>query len=210
MRYPNLNEEKKLWKKGHRIVVGIDEVGRGPLAGPVFACALVLSPKFRAPNFLREVKDSKKLSPKTREKLYKIITSHPQIFFAVAKVSHKIIDKINILNATKLAMKKAIGKLKFKKLDYLLIDGNFKLNDIDILQKSIIKGDEKIVSCALASIVAKVERDALMRRYHKKYPNYGFNRHKGYGTELHYKMLSKFGPSLIHRQSFYIGDKMFK
>jgi ribonuclease HII len=89
-----------------------------------------------------------------------------------------------------------------KKIDFLILDGNFGINGINIMQRSIVKGDEKVMSCALASIIAKVERDKLMVKYHKKYPNYGFDRHKGYGTKLHYKMLTKFGPSIIHRRSF--------
>lgn len=202
MKYPNLNEERKLWKKGYKCVVGIDEVGRGPLAGPVVACAVLLDQKLKIQGIFHKVKDSKKLSSKKREEIYKIATNHPQIIYGIGKVSHKAIDKINILNATKLAMKKAADNLKFKRIDFLLLDGNFGLENINILQKSIIKGDEKVMSCALASIIAKVERDRLMEKYHKKYPNYGFDRHKGYGTKFHYKMLRNFGPSVIHRKSF--------
>ena len=201
MKCPNLNEERKLWKKGYKCVVGIDEVGRGPLAGPVVACAVLLSSKFKIQGIFHKIKDSKKLSPEKREEIYKIVTNHPQIIYGIGKVSEKVIDKINILNGTKLAMKKAVKNLKVKKIDFLILDGNFGL-DMNILQKSIIKGDEKVMSCALASIIAKVERDKLMGKYHKKYPDYGFDRHKGYGTRFHYKMLRNFGPSVIHRKSF--------
>ena len=193
-------------------MAGIDEVGRGPLAGPVVAVAVILnfqfsiSNKFSMKQFLN-VKDSKKLSSEKREEIYKIVKNHPQITYGVGKVSEKVIDKMNILNATKLAMKRAINNLKLKKIDYLILDGNFGLN-IDISQKSIIKGDEKVMSCALASIVAKVERDRLMVKYHKKYPDYGFDRHKGYGTKFHYEMLRNFGPSVIHRKSFNISGRI--
>jgi len=203
MRYPNLKEEKKLWKKGIKCVVGIDEVGRGPLAGPVMACAVMISPGFK----LKGVSDSKKLTPQKREEIYNILVNHSDISYGIGKVSEKTIDKINIFNATKLAMKRAISKIK--KIDYLLLDGNFKI-DSNISQKSIIKGDEKVMSCTLASIIAKVERDRLMLRYHEKYPNYGFDRHKGYGTKYHYKMLEKFGPSVIHRRSFNISGKIYQ
>ncbi|MCX6760076.1 MAG: ribonuclease HII [Candidatus Nealsonbacteria bacterium] len=201
MKCPNLNEERKLWKKGYKCVVGIDEVGRGPLAGPVLAVALVVkNPGLKILNC--GIKDSKKLSSRKREEIYKAVASHPQIIYGIGKVSHKVIDKINILNATKLAMKRAVGNLKFKKIDFLILDGNFGLDGVDIMQRSIVKGDEKVMSCALASIIAKVERDRLMVKYHKKYPDYGFDRHKGYGTRFHYEMLRNFGPSVIHRKSF--------
>jgi len=207
MKYPNLSEERKLKKMGYKIVAGLDEAGRGPLAGPVVAAAVILnfqfpiSKEFPMKQF-SNVKDSKKLSAKKREEFYKIIKNHPQIIYGIGRASHKVIDKINILNATKLAMKRAVGNLKFKKIDFLILDGNFRIDSVDIMQRSIVKGDEKVMSCALASIIAKVERDRLMVKYHKKYPDYGFDRHKGYGTRFHYEMLRNFGPSVIHRKSF--------
>jgi ribonuclease HII len=200
MKYPDLREEKKLWKKGFRFVAGLDEAGRGPLAGPVVAAAAVMKKSLRKIDILREVKDSKKLSPKKREKLYKILKNCPFVEWGIGRVSEKVIDKINILEATKLAMKKAIKKLK-RKPDFLILDGNFKI-DVKISQKSIIKGDEKVFSCASASILAKVYRDKIMRKYHKKYPRYGFDKHKGYPTKYHFKMLKKHGPCKIHRKSF--------
>ena len=152
------------------------------------------------------------LSPKQREKIYNALVKHPDIEWGIGIVSEKVIDKINILEATKLAMEKAIDdlikkrsaqKVRYRVLfDYLLIDGNFGL-DINIPQKSIIKADQKVFSCALASIFAKVTRDKIMEKYHKKYPQYGFNKHKGYGTEHHFKMLKKYGPCKIHRKTFY-------
>ncbi len=224
MRYPNFSEEKKLWKKGFKKVVGLDEAGRGPLSGPVVAAAVLIKSirKIRAKFVdIRDVKDSKKLSPKKREKLYKILINHPQIKWGIGKASEKVIDKINILEATKLAMKRAVknlekkysrGRIRIKSrakrkslrcsyAEFLILDGRMKL-DLDILQKSIIKADNKVFSCAAASIIAKVSRDRMMRRYDKKYPQYGFSRHKGYATKLHLKRLKKYGPCSIHRKSF--------
>ena len=198
MRYPNLREEKKLWRKGFKRVAGLDEAGRGPLAGPVVAAVVSLIPnsKFLIP----KLRDSKKLTAKKREEFYKLIVKSPFWEWGIGRVSEKVIDKINILEATKLAMKRAIKKLK-RRPDFLILDGNFKIN-VDIPQKSIIKGDEKVFSCAAAGILAKVTRDRIMQRYHKKYPRYGFSKHKGYPTKFHLKMLKKYGPCKIHRKSF--------
>jgi len=180
-------------------VACLDEAGRGPLAGPVVAAAvLILNTKYQILN--TKIRDSKKLSWKKREKLYKLITKSPFIEWGIGRVSEKVIDKINILEATKLAMKRAIKRFK-RKPDFLILDGNFKIN-LPIPQKSIIKADEKVFSCAAASILAKVWRDRLMLRYHKKYPRYGFDKHKGYPTKYHFKMLKKYGPCVIHRKSF--------
>jgi len=196
---PNFRKEKELWKKGFKRVTGLDEVGRGPLAGPVVAAAVIVD--FRSYNLRRLfIKDSKKLTPKKREEFYKILTKHPAIKWGIGRVSERVIDKINILEATKLAMKRAMKKLKIRP-DFLIIDGNFKIN-LNLPQKAIVKADEKVFSCAAASIIAKVTRDKIMLRYHKKYPRYGFNQHKGYPTKLHRKMLRKYGPCRIHRRSF--------
>ena len=196
---PNLREEKKLWKKGFKKVAGLDEAGRGPLSGPVVAAAVVIKKKLWRSD-LHNVKDSKKLALKKREELYKLIIKNPDIEWGIGKVSEKVIDKINILEATKLAMEKAVKKLK-RKPDFLILDGNFKI-DVKIPQKSIIKGDEKVFSCAAASILAKVYRDRIMERYDKKYPLYGFSKHKGYPTKFHLKMLKKYGSCKIHRKTF--------
>lgn len=207
MIYPNLTEEKKLWKRGYKWIAGIDEAGRGALAGPVFVGVVIINQNLNFPsNFrhlLKTVKDSKKLSIKKREEVYKLLIKEENINWAVSKVSEKVIDKINIKKATEIAIKKALGKIKKEKLkiDYLILDGNIKLN-LQIPQKSIIKADEKVFSCAAASIIAKVSRDRFMKRIHKKYPSYNFANHKGYGTEFHLKMLKKYGPCQIHRQSF--------
>jgi ribonuclease HII len=199
-----------LWKKGFRFVAGLDEAGRGPLAGPVVAAAVVMKKSLRKIDILREVKDSKKLSPKKREKLYKILKNCPFIGWGIGRVSEKVIDKINILEATKLAMVKAVKKLK-RRPDFLILDGNFTLPSVALAragispntpQKSIVKADDKVFSCAAASILAKVYRDKIMRKYHEKYPQYGFDKHKGYPTKYHLKMLKKYGSSKIHRKSF--------
>ena len=208
--YPNLNEEKILWKKGFKCVVGLDEVGIGPLAGPVVAAAVLVkcNAKIFAKNF--GVRDSKKFSAMQREKLYKVLTNHKDIEWGIGIVSEKIIDKINILEATKLAMVKAAKDIGIKEIDFLILDGNFKIDTSRLRQgfgepkqKSVIKGDEKIFSCAAASIIAKVTRDNLMEKYDKKYPNYGFKKHKGYPTKAHFTSLEEFGPCPIHRKSFY-------
>lgn len=201
--YPNFNEEKKLWRQGYEYVVGLDEVGRGPLAGPVVAGAVCV--KLSSYKVIKlKVNDSKKLSEKQREEFYETLTNHKNIKWGVGIVSEKVIDSINILEATKLAMKKAIKNLN---ADFLLLDGNFKINSL-VPQKSIIKGDQKVFSIAVASIIAKVTRDRIMQKMHKKYPEYGFNRHRGYGTALHFKNLQDFGYSKIHRKTFFPISKM--
>jgi len=200
MDYPNFNKEKKLQRKGFKCVVGIDEAGRGPLAGPVVAAAVFIKQNGK---FLKGINDSKKLSAKKRENFYKDLTNHKNIEWGIGIVSEKLIDEMNILNATKLAMESAIDNLasKLKSIDYLLIDGNVKINSI-MRQKTIVKGDQKVISISAASIIAKVARDRIMEKYHKKYPEYKFDKHKGYGTELHMKMLKKHGTCPIHRKSF--------
>jgi ribonuclease HII len=205
---PSLKEEKKLWKKGIKRVVCLDEAGRGPLAGPVVAAAvsIIANCKLQISKF-KDLKDSKKLTPKKREEFYKIITKNPQIKWGIGIVSEKIIDKINIKNAAELAMEKALKNLERKmkkKADFLIIDGNH-ISSKNLKSRSyklIVKADEKVFSCALASILAKVTRDKIMERYSKKYPKYGFEIHKGYPTKFHLKMLKKYGPCKIHRKSF--------
>jgi len=216
MKFPNFQQERNLWRRGYRFVVGLDEVGRGALAGPVVGAAVVISSKIKNQNvrskykmqdLLKEIKDSKKLMPSKREELYKILINHPNIEWGIGRVDSRMIDKINILEATKLAMERALRKIFnfktsiFSNDVFLILDGNFKLH-LNLPQKSIIRADEKILSCAVASIIAKVYRDNLMFRYHKKYPQYGFDKHKGYGTRLHFNRLYQYGPSKIHRRSF--------
>lgn len=196
----NFNYENTILKQGYFLIAGLDEVGRGPLAGPVVACAVVVK-KFFYDEFRPNIRDSKQLSEKQREKWFEFLTNTPEIKWGIGIVSEKIIDEINILEAAKLAMKKALDNLKIAP-DFLLIDGNFLLEDLNINQKAVIKGDEKIFSCAAASIIAKVTRDRLMLKYAKKYPAYGFEKHKGYGTRFHLAALKKHGPCEIHRRSF--------
>jgi len=212
---------KKREKKNKIILIGIDEAGRGALAGPVVAAAVTIKTSKSENQKLKvfqNLKDSKKLTQKKREEIFEILKKNPQIKWATAKVGPKVIDKINILQATKLAMKRAIQNLNSKffsssqrfalgadkiqnsKLN-LLIDGNFKI-DLDIPQHSIVKGDEKVFLIKLASIVAKVWRDKIMLNYHKKYPQYRFDKHKGYGTKLHLQILEKHKPCKIHRKTF--------
>jgi len=207
-KYANFSEELKLWKRGYRVVVGLDEAGRGPLAGPVVASAIcVASAKLKFQPFdcaqgkKLKIKDSKKLSPKKREQWYRALTAHPDIKWGIGIVSEKIIDRVNIFEATKMAMTRAVEDLKIEP-EFLLLDGNFTLEELSISQKAIIRGDEKVFSCAAASIIAKVTRDRIMRRYAKKYPQYGLEKHKGYGTRAHREALKKHGPCKIHRRSF--------
>ena len=179
------------------------------MAGPVVAGAVFIKPNSKF--LLKGINDSKKLSEKQREDFYEILINHKDVKWGVGIVSEKMIDKINILEATKLAMIKS-----FKKLtpDALLIDGNFIVRQNGctkkILQKSIIKGDQKVFSISAASIIAKVTRDRLMQKYHKQYPQYGFDKHKGYGTALHIAKLKKFGVCKIHRKTFYPVTKMYE
>ncbi|MBU4310860.1 ribonuclease HII [bacterium] len=187
--------ERRMKKKGYQLIAGVDEVGRGSLAGPVVACALILPTKCRIPG----LNDSKKLTPKKREELYPLI-KRKALAIGLGRVGERKIDGINILKATHLAMKRAIAHLGFKP-DLLLVDG-FKVPGVEIPQEAIIRGDEKSASIAAASIIAKVTRDRLMVRCHKRHPEYGFHRHKGYGTERHIRALKRNGPSRIHRRTF--------
>ncbi len=179
-------------------IVGLDEVGRGPLAGPIVAAAVHISDF----NVLKGMKfgDSKSMSAKRREKLFAFFKSKSEIKWGIGNVSNNTIDKINILEATKLAMRKALDDLNVKP-DLVIIDGNFKIG-LNVLELPVIKGDERIVSCSVASIVAKVTRDRLMDKYDLKYPEYGFKNHKGYGTKEHRDAIKKYGYSKIHRKSF--------
>jgi len=191
--------ENELYKKGICIVAGVDEVGRGPLAGPVVAACVVLPKDFS----VLGIDDSKKVPEKKRETLYLEIIKEA-LAFGVGIVDNKIIDEINILEATKLAMKIAINEANRKlegKLEHILIDA-LTLKDVEITQTGIIKGDTKSVSIAAASIVAKVIRDRMMREFHLEYPSYAFDKNKGYGTLLHYEGLKKSGYCDIHRKTF--------
>lgn len=194
--------EHELKSKGYEMICGIDEAGRGPLAGPVFAAAVIL------PEGLEDlgINDSKKLSEKKRDALYDLIREKA-IAYSVASASEKEIDEINILNATFLAMKRAIDGLSVRP-DIALVDGNRK-PDTGIEELTLIKGDAKSISIAAASILAKVSRDRCLLELDKAYPEYQFAQHKGYPTKLHYEMLKEHGISPVHRLSFLknLGDK---
>jgi ribonuclease HII len=179
-------------------IVGIDEAGRGPLAGPIAVAGVAA--KNKNSKFLKGIKDSKKLSAKKREEWEKVLSASRRIECQSVLVSAKIIDKIGITKATKLAVARVLKKFS-KNPDMVLLDGSlFAPNHYK--QKTIIKGDEKIPLIAAASIIAKVRRDRFMLHLHKKFPCYCFNQHKGYGTKLHYKKLKKHGLSSFHRRSF--------
>jgi ribonuclease HII len=200
-----IQEEKRLWKKGYRYIVGIDEAGRGPLAGPVVSGAvLILEKDFAEIKKIKSVKDSKKLNEKKRGEVYLNLINNHKLKWGIGIVSEKIIDKINILEATKLSMIKAIKDLEKRnnlKVDFLILDGRMEIN-FDANQESIIKGDDKVFSISAASIIAKVTRDKLMIKYDKKYPKYNFKKHKGYGTREHLDNIRKNGACEIHRKSF--------
>ncbi|MEW5758551.1 MAG: ribonuclease HII [Candidatus Omnitrophota bacterium] len=186
--------ESKAIKNGYNVICGLDEVGRGALSGPVVTAAVILKEK----KFKHRIYDSKCLSAHQREEAFFEIVEKTSFAFGI--VNETIIDAINILKATKKAFELAVLNLKTKP-DYLLIDGNIDLN-LEHPLKKIIKGDTKSLSIACASIIAKVYRDRIMNIYHKIYPNYNFNKNKGYGTKEHFKYLKKFGPCPIHRKTF--------
>jgi ribonuclease HII len=193
--------ERKLKSQGFDLVAGIDEAGRGPLAGPVVAAAVLL----KTTRFKNRIDDSKKLTAIQRERAF--IEIIKKSIFGIGIVNEKIIDRLNILVATQIAMEEAAIRLvaKIKRLRNeqicFIVDGNVKL-DIDFPFFNIIKGDAKSKSIASASILAKVTRDRMMSVYDKAYPEYNFLKHKGYGTELHMELLAQYGPSAIHRRTF--------
>ena len=188
--------ERTAREKGYEKVAGIDEAGRGPLAGPVVAAACIIPHGV----VIREIDDSKKLTREQREYFFQKITNDPRFIYAVAVVSHTVIDAINIFQATMRAMLEAVAKLTHQP-DCLLVDG-LKLPHPSIPCQKIIGGDGLSQSIAAASILAKVTRDDLMRKYHEEYPHYGFDKHKGYATEDHLEALAKHGVCAIHRRSY--------
>lgn len=192
---PDLSYENELLRQGYRCIAGIDEAGRGCLAGPVVAAAVILQKDVK----IDGVNDSKKLSPARREFLYGLILEH-SLSTGIGIIWHEDIDRINILNATIKAMEKAVTGLK-PPPDYLLIDA-VSLASLEIPQLPIIKGDTLSASIAAASIIAKVTRDRLMAEQHLLFPQYNFLSHKGYGTKEHISSIRKYGPSVIHRRSF--------
>lgn len=190
-----LEFEKKAIAKGYKAVCGVDEAGRGPLAGPVCAAAVILPEGV----IIDGVNDSKKLSEKKREALFDVIREQ-SLAYSIAYATVDEIEEINILNATMLAMKRAVEGLSVK-ADYAMIDGN-RLPKLAIDSECIVKGDAKSMSIACASILAKVSRDRLLYKYAEEYPMYGFDKHKGYGTAAHREAILKYGPCPYHRKSF--------
>ncbi len=238
---PNTKKEKELQDSGFEIVIGVDEVGRGPLAGPVVAGAAWVNPEILEKDFENRelIRDSKKLSEKQRNKIYKFIQESDDFVLGIGEVSVEMIDKINILNASLLAMRLAVDEVveqihEVYKIDKsegmdkkncaevqplhsslcdsaevgplysccVLIDGNRKIQNLEMEQRLFAKGDQRIFSIAVASIYAKVYRDKLMIKYHQEFPEYGFDKHKGYGTKFHLEQLNKIGACAIHRKSF--------
>ena len=222
MKLPHKTLERKLFKSGYRYIIGVDEVGMGCLAGPVVVCAVRVTNNFykKTHPALRGLRESKLLLPHQREKFAKELMKEKDLVYAISSVSPKTIDKINIYQAARLGMKKAIKKvssimyqvsnpekpiLNTKYLiqnTIILVDGPRKVDGINTDQLAIVKGDRKIFAIACASIIAKVHRDKMMARYAKRYPNYGFEKHKGYGTKYHQAQLIVLGPCEIHRRSF--------
>lgn len=190
--------ERKLWKEGWKLIAGVDEVGRGPLAGPVVAACVIFPENL----FLPEVDDSKKLTKIKREKLFEQIMNEA-MDVGIGIVWEKTIDRMNILNASLKAMWKALKKLKTPP-QVVLVDGNQRIPNLPFPQMPIVKGDSKSMTIASASIVAKVTRDKIMLKYHKKYPQFCFAENKGYSTKSHLEALKTFGPCDIHRRSFKI------
>lgn len=193
---PDFELEQQAKLDGYSFICGVDEAGRGPLAGPVCAAAVIFAPDTE----LDGVNDSKKLSEKKREALFDVICQKA-VAYSIAFASVEEIEEYNILNATYLAMNRAIEGLSVK-ADYALIDGNRVPKGIKINCQTVVKGDAKSLSIAAASILAKVTRDRLLMEYHEKYPQYNFAKHKGYGTAEHMEAIRKYGISEVHRPSF--------
>ena len=193
---PDLELELQAKEKGYNFVCGVDEAGRGPLAGPVCAAAVILPDDFN----IEGINDSKKLSEKKREALYDVIKENA-LAYGIAFASVEEIENVNILEATYIAMNRAIEGLEVKP-DFALIDGNRVPRGIKIDCQTVVKGDSKSMSIAAASILAKVTRDRLLIEYHDIYPEYNFIKHKGYGTAEHIEAIKKYGISDIHRRSF--------
>lgn len=193
---PTRDAEALQLAAGFKRVAGVDEAGRGPLAGPVVAAACILPPNLEIPG----VDDSKKVSEANRDRLFEIITNAPGVEFAVSVVDVETIDRINILEAAMLAMANAVKSVN---ADFALVDGNRIPKQLDAsISKAIVGGDALSTSIAAASIIAKVTRDRLMCEFHEQWPEYGFKAHKGYGTAAHMEVLKRLGPVTIHRRSF--------
>jgi ribonuclease HII len=223
MKLPHKTLERKLFKENYRFIIGIDEVGMGCLAGPVVVGAVLFGKKFftKSHKKLHWLRDSKLLSARQREKFFSELSKEKGLKFQTARCLPKTIDKINIYQAARLAMKRAVVKLvnslrftvyrkkpislkteNCKLKTIILVDGKNPIEGLKLPQIAIVKGDRKIFSIACASLVAKVARDKIMKNYAKKFPNYGFEKHQGYGTKFHQAQLAALGPCKIHRKSF--------
>jgi ribonuclease HII len=187
--------ENSLYAEGYKMICGVDEAGRGPLAGPVCAAAVILPKGLELPG----LNDSKKLTDKKRRELFPIIKEQA-VAYGIGLATHEEIDEVNILQATYLAMERAIDQLNGK-ADFALIDGN-RAKDFGLPVRTVVKGDSLSASIAAASVLAKVTRDDIMLEMAEMYPDYGFEVHKGYGTKAHYEALAHYGPSKVHRMTF--------
>ncbi len=190
-----LEYENKYYEKGYNLIAGVDEAGRGPLAGPVFAAAVV----FEKGTVIPEINDSKKLTEKKREELFDVI-KEKALYYSIVSADEKEIDRINILNATYKCFNAAVSELGAMP-DVVLIDGN-RCGEMPTEYETIVKGDARSMSIAAASILAKVARDRYITELDSKYPEYNFKKHKGYGTKEHLELIAKFGPCPIHRMTF--------
>lgn len=198
-----LSHERELWRKGLKLVAGVDEAGRGPLAGPVVAAAVVLPRGWSEVGLddrLRRLNDSKQLTEAQREEYYLVLTTHPEIRWAVASADVEAIDRINILQATHRAMNLALEQLE-PPPEHVLVDGR-PVKSMRFPHTALVKGDARSYSIAGASVLAKVTRDRLMKELDRRYPGYGFAEHKGYGTPQHLAAIQALGPCPIHRRSF--------
>ena len=198
-----LSFERELWLKSLSHIAGVDEAGRGPLAGPVVAAAVVLPQRWLEAGLderLRDLNDSKQLTEAQRENYFAILTAHPEIRFAIAVVDAETIDRINILQATHRAMNEALAQLS-PPPEHVLVDGR-PVKTMRFPQTALVKGDAKSYSIAAASVLAKVTRDRMMLEFHQIHPGYGFAEHKGYGTPQHLAAIEKLGACAIHRRSF--------
>jgi ribonuclease HII len=192
--------ERRAHQRGYRAVAGIDEAGRGPLAGPVVAAAVILPPDYANP----DITDSKKIPAKKRERLYEVIR-RDALAIGLSVVEVPVIDALNIFQATLVSMREAVSDLSLKP-DYLLIDGTHRIF-VSIPQETIVRGDSRSISVASASIIAKVSRDRIMEIYHRQFPQYNFVKNKGYGTAEHRRAIELHGRCKIHRKSFRIKEK---
>lgn len=205
MKLPHKTKERALFNIGYERVMGVDEVGMGCLAGPVVVCAVAFTPKFysRTHRMLRRLRDSKLLKPHQREEYAKRLMVARGLTCALARSYPKKIDEINIYQAARRAMKRAIARLNVQERAIVLVDGKTDIKGVPFDQQAIVKGDRKVFAIACASVIAKVHRDRMMVRAARRYPGYGFEKHKGYGTKLHREKMRELGLCPIHRKSFH-------